>query len=56
MTDLYSAHAPELIFDTHLKHFDRAEILSCLQCARRETPERTDRQFTNAGRCDYCNP
>ena len=30
MTDLHSAHAPELIFDTHLEHLDRAEIKAVL--------------------------
>ena len=30
MTDLHSTHAPELIFDTHVEHFDRAEIEAVL--------------------------
>lgn len=34
MTDLHSAHAPELIFDTHLEHFDRAEIEAVLGAPR----------------------
>ena len=34
----------------------RAEILGCLKCAHRETRERTDRQYADPGRCDYCNP
>ena len=34
----------------------RAEIHGCLQCAYRETRERTDRASADPGRCDYCNP
>lgn len=34
----------------------RAEIHGCLKCAHRLTRERTDRQYADAGRCDYCNP
>jgi len=34
----------------------RAEVRGCLRCTHRETRERTDRQFADAGRCDYCNP
>jgi hypothetical protein len=34
----------------------RAEIHGCLKCAHHITRERTDRQFADPGRCDYCNP
>ena len=34
----------------------RAEVHGCLKCAHRLTRERTDRQYADAGRCDYCNP
>ena len=34
----------------------RVEILGCLKCAHRETRERAERQYADAGRCDYCNP
>ena len=34
----------------------RAEVHGCLKCAHRLTRERTDRQYADAGCCDYCNP
>ena len=34
----------------------RAEVHGCLKCAHRLTRERTDRQYADPGRCDYCNP
>lgn len=34
----------------------RAEVDGCLKCAHRVARERTDLQYANPGRCDYCNP
>lgn len=34
----------------------RAEAHGCLKCAHRITIERTDREYADPGRCDYCNP
>ncbi|MEW6662949.1 MAG: DUF6671 family protein [Bacillota bacterium] len=34
----------------------RAEVLGCLKCAHRVTRERADKEYADAGRCDYCNP
>ena len=34
----------------------RAEVHGCLQCTHRETRERTDREYADAGRCYDCNP
>ncbi len=34
----------------------RADLYGCLGCERRETRERTDQQYADPGRCDYCNP
>ena len=34
----------------------RAEIHGCLKCAHRVVRERTDSQYADPGRCDYCNP
>ena len=34
----------------------RAEIHGCVKCGHRVTRERTDRQYADPGRCDYCNP
>ena len=33
-----------------------AEIHGCLTCGHRVTHERTDQQYADPGRCDYCNP
>lgn len=37
-------------------HETRAEIHGCLKCTHRVTRERTDRQYADPSRCDYCNP
>jgi Domain of unknown function (DUF6671) len=34
----------------------RAEIHGCLKCAHRLTRERSEQQFADSRRCDYCNP
>ena len=34
----------------------RAEVRGCIKCAQRLTQERSDRQFSDPARCDYCNP
>jgi len=34
----------------------RAEVHGCLKCAHRLTRERTDMQYADPDRCDYCNP
>ncbi len=34
----------------------RAEVYGCLKCAHRETRSRTDQQYADPGRCDWCNP
>ena len=34
----------------------RADLYGCLKCGHRDTRERSDQQFADPGRCDYCNP
>ena len=34
----------------------RAEVDGCLKCAHRVVRERTDSQYADPGRCDFCNP
>ena len=33
-----------------------AEILGCVKCDYRLTRERTDQQFADPARCNFCNP
>jgi DNA-directed RNA polymerase subunit RPC12/RpoP len=33
-----------------------AQVYGCLKCVHRVTRERTDLQYADPGRCDYCNP
>ena len=33
-----------------------ADIHGCVKCTHRVTRERTDQQYADQGRCDYCNP
>jgi len=34
----------------------QADVTGCVKCPHRVTRERTDRQYADPGRCDYCNP
>lgn len=34
----------------------QADILACVKCTHRGTRERTDQQYADPARCDYCNP